>query len=247
MVSANGTVEKNGVLDVRSLRSQIYEYIRDEIQSGQLIPGAFIKMREISEHLGVSITPLRDAIIQLECEGFVTILPRRGILLNKMTLTEIKNVLEIVGALESTVIATVFDRITMMHLKKMARLNVQMKELLQSEAFDQAFNERYYQLNIDFHGVFLNLSSNPSLLRIVIPNKQRLYDFQRLSYLRSWELINCDEHDQLIDYIEAGERAKAVRLWQDSHWSFTAHEKFIREFYAQGNRQIQKQLDNRAG
>jgi len=244
VVSVNGTVENNGPLDLKSLRRQIYEYIRNEIQNGQLIPGSFIKMREISEHLGVSITPLRDAIIQLECEGFVTILPRRGILLNKMTLAEIKNLLEIVGALEGAVIASVFDQITMLHLKKMERLNFQMRELLQAEVFDNVFNHRFYQLNIDFHDVFLNLTSNQSLRRIIIPIKQRLYDFQRLSYIRQWELINCDEHDQLIHYIEAGERAKAVRLWRDSHWSFTAHEKFIREFYSQGNRQLKKQLDN---
>lgn len=244
MVSANGTVENNGPLDLRSLRSQIYEYVRDEIQVGRIIPGSFIKMREISEHLGVSITPLRDAIIQLECEGFVTILPRRGILLNKMTLAEIKNVLEIVGSLESTVLASVFDRVTMLHLKKMELLNSQMRELLQTETFDQYFNQRFYQLNIDFHNIFLNLSSNQSLIRIVIPLKQRLYDFQRLSYIRQWELINCDEHEQLIHYIEAGERAKAVRLWRNSHWSFTAHEKFIREFYSLGNRQLKKQIDN---
>ncbi len=246
MISVNGTSEKNGPLDLRSLRSQVYEYIRDEIQAGRLIPGSFIKMREISEHLGVSITPLRDAIIQMECEGFVTILPRRGILLNKMTLPEIKNVLEIVGALESTVIKSVFDRITMLHLKKMERLNAQMRELLQAETFDHIFNQRFYQLNIDFHDIFLNLTSNQFLIRIVIPIKQRLYDFQRLSYIKRWELTNCDEHEQLIDYIEAGERAKAVRLWRDSHWSFTAHEKHIREFYSLGNRQIQKQLDNHA-
>lgn len=240
----NEKVQNNGPLDLKSLRSQIYEYIRNEIQNGQLIPGSFIKMREISEHLGVSITPLRDAIIQLECEGFVTILPRRGILLNKMTLSEIRNVLEIVGALEGAVISSVFDRITMLHLKKMERLNSQMRELLQTEVFDHVFNQRFYQLNIDFHDVFLNLSPNRSLMRIITPIKQRLYDFQHLSYIRQWELINCDEHDQLIHYIEANERVKAVRLWRDSHWSFTAHEKFIREFYSQGERQLKKQLDN---
>jgi DNA-binding GntR family transcriptional regulator len=242
MVLANGEVRKRGVLDLRSLRSQVYEYIRDEILTGHLIPGEFIKMREISEHLGISITPLRDAIIQLECEGFVTILPRRGILLNKMTLPEIKNILEIIGALESAVIASVFDRIKVFHLKKMERLNDQMRELLQGKTFDQFFNEKYYQLNIDFHNVFLALSANPSLLRIVIPSKKRLYDFQRMAYIREWEIINCDEHEQLINHIKAGEQTKAVRLWRDSHWSFVAHEKHIREFYSRGDRQLRKEL-----
>jgi len=247
MVSVNDVADKNGPFDLRSLRGQIYEYIRKEIHVGRLIPGSFIKMREISKHLGVSITPLRDAIIQLECEGFVTILPRRGILLNKMTLEEIKNVLEIIGALECTVLMSVFDQITMLHLKKMGQLNSQMRELIQSKTFDQGFNQRFYQLNIAFHNVFLNLSSNPSLIRIITPLKQRLYDFQQLTYIRKWELINCDEHDQLIQYIEMDAREKAVRLWRNSHWSFAAHEKFIREFYSQGNRQIQDKLDNQQG
>ena len=71
----------------------------------------------------------------------------------------------------------------------------------------------------------------------------RLYDFPRLSYIREWELVNCDEHDQLIKFIRKGEREKAVCLWQESHWSFKAHEKYIREFYSQGNKQIQYQLE----
>ena len=89
------------LLDVRSLRQQIYEYLQKEIQAGRLVPGSFIKLNEISEHLGVSKTPLRDAIIQMECEGFVSILPRRGVLLKRLTLEEIKDILEILGALES--------------------------------------------------------------------------------------------------------------------------------------------------
>ncbi len=246
MVSANGTTAKSSVLDLRSLRSQIYEYIRDEIQTGHLIPGSFIKMREISEHLGVSITPLRDAIIQLECEGFVTILPRRGILLNKMTLSEIKNILEIIGALESAVLAAVFDQIKVIHLKKMERLNDQMREMLQAETFDQSFSEKFYQLNVDFHSVFLDLSSNQSLMQIIIPKRKRLYDFQRMAYIRQWELINCDEHDRLINHIKAGERTQAIRLWRDGHWSFAAHEKYIREFYSRGDRQLRKELDKRS-
>jgi hypothetical protein len=76
-----------------------------------------------------------------------------------------------------------------------------------------------------------------------MPIKQRLYDFPRPSYIREWELINCDEHDQLIQYIKSGERQKAVRLWQDSHWSFKAHERYIREFYFQGSKQIEYQLE----
>ena len=231
-----------GLLEIRSLREQVYEYLRGEIQAGRLVPGTFIKLNDISSHLGISKTPLRDAIIQLECEGFVTILPRRGVLVNRLTLEEIKNVLEIVGALESAVIISVFGQITPQHLRKMERINADMRRIMDNKK-SRGFDSRYYQLNIAFHDVFLDLSSNTSLRRIILPIKQRLYDFPRLGYIRQWELINCDEHDQLIRYIREGKREEAARLWRESHWSFRAHEQYIREFYTQGNREIEEQLD----
>jgi len=240
--SSNVTGTAGGLLEIRSLREQVYEYLRSEMQAGRLVPGTFIKLNDISSHLGISKTPLRDAIIQLECEGFVTILPRRGVLVNRLTLEEIRNVLEIVGALESAVILSVFDQVTTEHLAEMARINADMRKIMGARK-DRGFDSRYYQLNIAFHDVFLNLSSNSSLRKVILPIKQRLYDFPRLGYIRQWELINCDEHDQLIAFIQEGKREEAARLWRESHWSFKAHEQYIREFYAQGNREIQEQLD----
>ena len=231
-----------GLLEIRSLREQVYEYLRGEMQAGRLVPGTFINLNDISGHLGISKTPLRDAIIQLECEGFVTILPRRGVVVNRLTLEEIRNVLEIVGALESAVILSVFDQITAAHLEEMARINADMRRIMDTRR-TRRFDYRYYQLNNAFHEIFLDLSGNTSLRKIIRPIKQRLYDFPRPGYIPRWELINCDEHDQLIRFIREGRREDAARLWRDSHWSFEAHEEFIREFYDQGNRQIQEQLD----
>ena len=66
LMTANPEHNSHTILDVRSLREQIYEYLKNGIQTGQLVPGAFIKLNEISERLGVSKTPLRDALIKLE-------------------------------------------------------------------------------------------------------------------------------------------------------------------------------------
>ncbi|MBC2711318.1 MAG: GntR family transcriptional regulator, partial [Desulfosarcina sp.] len=222
----NDALKKESLLEIRSLREQVYEYLRGEMQAGNLIPGAFIPLNEISERLGISKTPLRDAIIQLECEGFVTILPRRGVVMNKLSLDEIKNVLEIVGALESQVILSVFDQIEPHHLEMMEQLNEKMRSIMHRQEF-RKFDQRYYELNIAFHDVFLNLSNNTALKRIIRPIKQRLYDFPRPTYIKEWELTNCDEHDQFIRFIKDGQPKKAAWLWKDRHWSFTAHEKFI--------------------
>lgn len=226
------------VLDVRSLRQQIYEYLQKEIQAGRLVPGSFINLKEISEHLGVSKTPLRDALIQMECEGFVSILPRRGVLLKRLTLDEIKDILEILGALESATFRSVFDKITPRRIEKMEKLNSAMRQCIQENSFEK-FDPQYYALNIAFHNVFLELSNNTAMKQLMTTMKQRLYDFPRLAYIKDWEWSNCDEHALFIDLIRKGDKSGAAAFWQKTHWGFEAQESYIRKFYAQGNKSVQ--------
>ncbi len=227
------------ILDLRSLREQVYEYLQNEIQAGRLVPGSYINVNEISRRLGVSKTPLRDAIIQLECEGFVSILPRKGVLVKQLDLDEIKGILQILGALESAVLRAVFDTITPQCLETMAMLNQDMRRCIQEKSFEK-FDSHYYQLNIQFHDVFLALSDNTVMKPLITTLKQRLYDFPRLAYIKEWEWSNCDEHDRLIHYIREGDKDAAARFWQETHWGFNAQEPHIRAFYAQANKRIEK-------
>ena len=168
------------MLNTKSLREQVYDYLRDEINNHKILPGAFINLNQLSEQLGISKTPLRDAIIQLEIEGFVTILPRRGVTVKKLTLDEIKDAYEIVGALEGSVILSAFDKIKASHITQMEKLNSAQLDALEREDYDS-----YYKSNLAFHGVFLNLSENKTLLQMITPLKQRLYDFPRRGYTKS--------------------------------------------------------------
>ena len=165
------------------------------------------------------------------------ILPRRGVRVTKLTIEDIKHILEIVGALESAVISTVFRKITPDHLAAMRALNDEMIDAIHRKDY-----EHYYKLNISFHDVFLQLSDNQSAHRIIMPLKQRLYDFPRRTYIEEWELINCREHAQFIEYIEQGDRSGAAALMRDSHWSFKAYEKFIRKFYFGSDERIASEL-----
>jgi DNA-binding GntR family transcriptional regulator len=230
------------ILDLRSLREQVYEYLQNEIQAGRLLPGSYIKLNEISKRLGVSKTPLRDAIIQLESEGFVSILPRKGVLLKRLSLDEIRDLLQILGALESAVLRSVFDKITPFRIKKMEKLNREMRCCIREKSFEN-FDSQYYQLNIAFHDVFLELSDNAAIKPLIVNMKQRLYDFPRLAYIKEWEWANCDEHERLIKYIRKGEKEAAAIFWQETHWGFEAQETNIREFYAQENKRIQNISD----
>jgi DNA-binding GntR family transcriptional regulator len=214
------------IINQKSLREQVYDFIREELTRGKLIPGAAVNLNVISRQLGISKTPLRDALLQLDTEGFVTISPRRGVFVNRLTLEDIRNCYEIVGALETTVILAVFDSVQPLHIEKMKLLNRELRTSIKKEDF-----QAYYQQNILFHDVFLEMSHNQSLKRIIAPMKQRLYDFPRRGYIKEWEQSNCRDHDRLIEAFEAGDREAAVQVWRDVHWSFEVQEKYIRRFY----------------
>jgi DNA-binding GntR family transcriptional regulator len=156
----------------------------------------------------------------------VTILPRRGVTVKKLTLQEIKDSYEIVGALEGSIILNDFDKIKKSHIARMEKLNARQIKALNRKDYDN-----YYKLNLDFHNVFLDLSGNNSLKSIVRPYKQRLYDFPRRGYIEEWELSNCKEHDQFIELIKKKDRLGAAEILRDVHWSFLVQEKHIRRFY----------------
>lgn len=210
-----------------SLRQQIYAFVRDQLQRGLLAPGDRICLHTLSRHLGVSKTPLRDALIQLETEGFVTILPRRGVEVRRLTLQDIRESYQIVGALEGAVVAEVFDALRAPEiLKRLDSLNRAQHDAVTGGAFD-----RYYQLNLDFHDVFLDLSDNRALKRVLQPLKQRLYDFPRRGYLVEWEMQHLEEHRRFIGHLRDGRREAAVAEIRDVHWGFAHHRKYFTGFY----------------
>jgi DNA-binding GntR family transcriptional regulator len=214
------------MLNFKALREQVYEYLRGEIHAGRIVTNSTLDLNAISETLGVSKTPLRDALFKLEAEGFVTILPRRGVIVNGLTLEEVKNFYQIIGALEGDVLKEVFDKLDAVRIESMRQITANMREVLGKDDFDT-----YYEMNIRFHDVFLELTSNGILRPLIMPMKQRLYDFQRHPYVKDWEFRNCDEHDQMVDAIRQRNVKGAVQLLRDVHWSFQVQKDYIKKYY----------------
>jgi DNA-binding GntR family transcriptional regulator len=215
------------ILNIKSLKEQVYEYLRERMRTGELMPGAVIDMEETSRTLGVSKTPLRDALLQLEMEEFVTILPRRKIVVNTLTLQDVRNSYEIIGALESTALLAAFDRFREADLKRMERANEGMKKAIEADDFDL-----YYDRNLEFHDTFLGLCGNTALARIVNRLKRRLYDFPRpKGFVKEWEEASIGEHRRLLDLIKHGKKDEAAAWVRDVHWSFKVQEKYVAKYY----------------
>ena len=213
-------------LNVLSLREQVYAYLRQQMSLGVLIPGSTINIGQIASQLGISKTPLRDALIHLEVEGFVTILPRRGVCVNVLTLGDVKNAYTAMGMVEASIVMDCFDRIEPSHISKLEKLNETMIQDVEKNYYERLFNT-----NVEFHNVYLDISNNDLIKKFILPTKQRLYDFPRKNYIKEWEIKNCEEHQQFIECLKKGKPEKAAKVLKDVHWSFEYQKKFIKKFY----------------
>jgi DNA-binding GntR family transcriptional regulator len=215
------------ILNIKSLKEQVYEYLREQMRRGDIMPGSAIDMEETSKKLGVSKTPLRDALLQLEMEEFVTILPRRMVVVNSLTKDDIRNYYEIIGSLESMAMLNAFERLKTSDIEAMRRLNAGMKEAIAANDFDL-----YYERNLAFHNTFLNLCGNDSLVKLVNNLKKRLYDFPRpKGFVKEWEESSILEHQALIDLLRKGRGQEAANHVRDVHWSFKVQEGFVGKYY----------------
>jgi DNA-binding GntR family transcriptional regulator len=197
------------------------------IKDKRINQGEFIDLNLIGSELGMSRTPLRDALFHLESEGFITIYPRRGVMLRPLDLRTIKNIFEIVGALEAAALLSARDLFTSDDASEMARLDGLMKSCL-----DAGDLETHYAHNVAFHDVFLNKSENEELVRAARIQRERLYDFpERRSLLLEWERSNLDEHFEIVRRLEGGDFKGASDYLRDVHWSYQVQERFIKKFY----------------
>ncbi len=213
---------------IPSLREEVYERLQKLMNEGHLRPGRYLDLNALAGEIGISRTPLRDALLRLESEGFVEILNRRGVRLTRLTLSVIRDIYELVGALESAALRSVAARICPETVGHMRTLSEEMECALDDSDF-----ARFYDANLAFHDAYLDLSDNRELVRQVRTLKQRLYDFPRLKgFVPEWERASNEEHRELIDLLADGMTAEAADLLRDVHWSFTVQEPYIRRYYA---------------
>jgi DNA-binding GntR family transcriptional regulator len=221
------SVEKTVELDIGSLSTTVYEELKRRLNSGLLRPGQFLDLSALGRELGMSRTPLRDAMIRLELEGFVVVYPRRGVMVRTLDLGDIRDIYQVIGALEASVVERMALRFRVSDADRMDGFRETMTRTLAADDFDD-----YYSANLAFHDVYLDLSDNEDLVRHVRTLKERLYDFPRRSqYVKEWELDSTAEHAEITARLRASDFKGAAAYIRDVHWNFEVQERYIRTYY----------------
>ena len=144
------------------LREAVCETLRDAIRKGILEPGERLMEVQLAEELGISRTPVREAIRKLEQEGYVIMMPRRGTYVSDISTNDVKEIFEIRSALESLATGLAARRIEPEELETLQNLLVEIEGYIEKNDI-----EKIVETDIKFHGLLYQVSRNERLVNII--------------------------------------------------------------------------------
>ena len=168
------------------IRERAYEYLKTSILSGRINPGERLTEEHLARELGMSRTPIREALHKLESEGLIKPLPTRGFVASQDSREEVEELFEIRAVLEGYALRVISGRITDSVLARLQEAVEKAEEALKSECLDEIFD-----WNTRFHDA----------LHELITDKHRLY--QQMVTMRQYVLRY---RKNTLQYPDGGER-----------------------------------------
>ena len=181
------------------LRDVVFNTLRKAILRGELKPGERLMEIQLANKLGVSRTPIREAIRKLELEGLVLMIPRKGAEVAQITYKNMHDVLEVRKALEELSVQLACERITPEQVEEMKMAAEDFRKVLKSGDVT-----KIAEADVKFHEIMITLLNNL---------REQMYRF-RVEYLKQKECYPqlLEEHDKLIALISGGEVEEACEL-----------------------------------
>jgi DNA-binding GntR family transcriptional regulator len=184
------------------LRDQIREEIRQRIVDGRLPPGAKMVERELAAELGVSRVPVREALRMLETEGFVQVVPRRGVVVRRLSRKDVEELFDVRESLEVLATRRAAEHATPHDLAAL-------EKVLDGAdaAVESGDTERVNLANEAFHDMIIALARNDLLASLLEPLQGRLHWLFRQND-NAAELVR--EHRELQRAIASGDADHAA-------------------------------------
>ena len=195
----------------KPLRELVFEVLREAIISGQLAPGERLMEIQLAEELGVSRTPVREAIRKLELEELVLMVPRKGAYVASLSMKDVVEVFEIRGALEGLAAALAAERITEEELERLQRQLVKSAEMI-----GNADLQGMVEADTGFHQILYQASRNERLAQIINNLREQIQRFRQTSLSYPGRMkIALEEHREIVDAVSARDPEMARKLAQD--------------------------------
>lgn len=198
------------VISRLSLHEQVADQVRQLIVSGALPAGEKIPVSDLAEQLGVSLTPLREALKVLAGEQLVELVTNRGARVAPLTVEDTRLLFEVIAGMESLAAGLAAQRITPGELQEIEEKHAKMREHHLAGELDQ-----YFELNRDIHDLVVQAAKNPTLVQI---RSQLAVRAERARYLsissHEHRADSMEDHEGLMRALRARDADAAEKVWK---------------------------------
>lgn len=200
-------------VDRRLLRDDVYERIRDAIVDGTLVPGEQLRDEELAAWLGVSRTPIREAVMRLAEAGLVVVQPGRSTRVGALDLEKVRDARDVVAAMHELAVREAIGDLTQDDLEAMRDANRRFASAIERGDVDAAL-----AADDELHGVPVRVASNGALAAVLDQYTPVLRRAERLRFSSIDGPASVARHEELIALCAAedAEAAAAVAFgtWQ---------------------------------
>lgn len=193
------------------LAKMAYETLRDSILSGHLKPGEVYNEMVLAKELGISRTPIREALLEISSHGLVTYLPRKGVQINHPTKRDVEEIFELRKAIELTAVEKVAKASPPHDFSKIEKSLEDQRKALKKKNFVD-----FLEADRTFHTTFSEMTNNRRFLAIIenIRDMMHLVGVQALGIEGRGEEV-IDEHEKVLAAVKLGKAGKAKRAMND--------------------------------
>ena len=190
-----------------NLTSLAYKSIKQHILEGRLNEDSRLTEESLARQLGISKSPIREALNRLEAEGLIRIAPRRGAYLRRFTVEDIDELYDVREALETHAVRTA--KVTTQLVSQLKKSVKAMRSLLRA-------NDRsaYIDEDIAFHAAIAAATGNGHLIALLENVQNQIWLFRRDTYDLSSSTA-ADFHQAIVDALESGKAADAQRAMRE--------------------------------
>ena len=193
------------------LRDVVYNTLREAILKGELKPGERLMELQLASKLGVSRTPIREAIRMLELEGLAVTIPRKGAEVAKMTVKDMEDVLEVREALDELAAKIACNKITEEQLQTLSKVKDAFEESTKTTDIKQIamYDEK-------FHDVIYESTGNVRLVNLLNNLREQIYRY-RVEYLKNVEVYPrlIEEHETILKALQDRNQELVVEAMRD--------------------------------
>ena len=191
------------------LRDVVFNKLRQAILRGEFKPGERLMEIQLANKLGVSRTPIREAIRKLELEGLVIMIPRKGAEVADITEKSLRDVLEVRKALEELAVQLACEKITQEELEELEQAGENFKKVLKRSKDITEVAEA----DVRFHDVIYMATDNQKLIHLLNKLREQMYRY-RVEYLKNPDVHEqlTQEHEEIVYHIKRREKVEATAV-----------------------------------